>query len=187
MEDGYSGRLTLLLCRTTQAWADRPVAVPSVVLRVLAPDDWELWRELRLRALAEAPYAFGSTLAEWTGKGDTEERWRNRLLSVPLNLVASLNEKPVGMASATSPVDHQIELISMWVAPEARGRGVGAALIEAIVVWAFEQHVFQVALDVREGNMRAINLYKRLGFVDVGLATNSEGGAPERRMLRLLR
>ena len=161
--------------------------MPSVVIRVLAPDDWELWRELRLRGLVEAPYAFGSTLAQWTGNGDTEERWRNRLSSIPLSLVASVNEKSVGMGSATSPVDDEIELISMWVAPEARGRGVGAALIEAIVVWALEHHVSRVALDVREDNISAINLYKRLGFVDVGLALNSEGDAPERRMLRLLR
>lgn len=159
----------------------------SVELRALALDDWVLWRELRLRALAEAPYAFGSTLAEWTGSGDTEERWRNRLSSVPLNLVVSLNGEPVGMASATSPVDDEIEVISMWVAPEARGRAVGAALIEAIVVWALEQRVSRVALDVRETNVSAINLYKRPGFVDVGLPPDSGPDAPERRMLRLLR
>ena len=158
----------------------------SVELRALAIDDWVLWRELRLRALAEAPYAFGSTLAEWTGSGDTEERWCHRLSSVPINLVASLNGKPVGMASATSPVDDEVELISMWVAPEARGRAVGAALIEAIVVWALEQHVPRVALDVRRTNVSTINLFERLGFVDVGLSPGSGPDAPERRMLRLL-
>jgi ribosomal protein S18 acetylase RimI-like enzyme len=161
--------------------------MPSVDLRVLTLDDWMLWRELRLRALAEAPYAFGSTLAQWTGSGDTEERWRNRLSSVPLNFVASLSEKPVGMASATSPVDEEIELISMWVSPEARGKGIGAVLIEAIVVCALEQHVSRVALDVKEDNMNAISLYKRLDFVDVGPSPNSEPDAPERRMLRQLR
>jgi ribosomal protein S18 acetylase RimI-like enzyme len=158
----------------------------SVELRALALDDWALWRELRLHALAEAPYAFGSTLAEWTGSGDTEERWRHRLSSVPLNLVASLSGEPVGMASATSPVDDEVELISMWVAPEARGRAVGTALIEAIVVWALEQHVLRVALDVRETNVSAINLFERLSFVDVGLSPGSGLDAPERRMFRLL-
>jgi ribosomal protein S18 acetylase RimI-like enzyme len=91
------------------------------------------------------------------------------------------------MASATSPVDDEVEIISMWVAPEARGRAVGAALIEAVVVWALEQHVLRVALDVRETNVRAINLYKRLGFVDVGLSPGSGRDVPERRMVRLLR
>ena len=49
---------------------------------VLTPDDWPTWRELRLAALAEAPGAFGSRLADWQGDGDREQRWRDRL-SVP--------------------------------------------------------------------------------------------------------
>ena len=51
-------------------------------LRTLTADDWPLWRELRLAALAEAPDAFGSALADWQGPGDTEDRWRGRL-SIP--------------------------------------------------------------------------------------------------------
>ena len=50
---------------------------------VLTPADWCQLRALRLAGLAEAPAAFGSALAEWTGKGDTEHRWRARLSSVP--------------------------------------------------------------------------------------------------------
>jgi len=32
--------------------------------RVLSEDDWKLWRELRLAALTEAPYAFGAQLSD---------------------------------------------------------------------------------------------------------------------------
>ena len=45
----------------------------------------------------------GSTLAEWSGKGDTERRWRTRLADVALNLVLTAHDKPVGMVSATAP------------------------------------------------------------------------------------
>lgn len=96
-----------------------------------------LWRELRLAALAEAPAAFGSTLAEWTGAGDTAQRWRARLLSVPLNIVLTYNGEAAGMVSATAPGDDgAIELISMWVAPFARGRGVGDAAVRRVLAFA---------------------------------------------------
>jgi ribosomal protein S18 acetylase RimI-like enzyme len=160
--------------------------VASVDLRVLEPNDWDLWRELRLRALADAPEAFGSTLAEWSGENDTEDRWRHRLSAVPLNLVASMSDHPVGMASATSPNDGSIEVISMWVAPEARRSGVGAVLVDAIAASAAQRGESQLVLDVRESNAGAVKFYERLGFVDVGVSPNSNPGTTERRMLRLL-
>jgi hypothetical protein len=93
-----------------------------IKLRVLSPDDWQVWRRLRLAALAEAPYAFGSRLADWQGEGDRAERWRDRLaLPGSYNVVALLDEQPVGMASGV-PADELgvVELISMWVSPPAR-------------------------------------------------------------------
>jgi ribosomal protein S18 acetylase RimI-like enzyme len=158
--------------------------VNVTTLRVLEVDDWRQWRELRLEALGEAPRAFGSKLADWQGPGDTEQRWRDRLSSVPLNIIADLEQKLAGMVSATSPEsDGAIALISMWVAPFARGRGVGDALVTAVIEWAKEQGQSRVALDVMETNRHAANLYLRHGFVDVGLADVPEGAPIERRMV----
>jgi GNAT superfamily N-acetyltransferase len=109
-----------------------------IELSVLSPDDWPVWRRLRLAALAEAPEAFGSRLADWQGEGDRAERWRDRLaLPGSYNLVALLDDQPVGMASGV-PADEPgvAELISMWVSPTARGRGVGDRLIQEIEKWA---------------------------------------------------
>src|SRR5579871_2075459 len=108
----------------------------SVVLQILSPEDWRLFRALRLEALREAPYAFSTALAGWQGEGDAESRWRARLTDVPLNLVARYEGTPAGMASATAPTNGTSELISMWVAPHARGKGVASALIDAVVSWA---------------------------------------------------
>jgi len=141
---------------------------------------------MRLAALTEAPAAFGSTVADWTGPGDTESRWRNRLTDVPLNLLADLDGRPVGMASATAPENGEVELISMWVAPAARGRGVGASLVQAIVAWAGAQGATKLCLDVRQANRFAIDLYERIGFVDVGWASEAGDPFPERRMVREL-
>ena len=93
-------------------------------LRRLTPDDWRLWRELRMEALREAPSAFGSTLADWQGAGDREERWRERLMTVSFNVAALKDGRPVGMVSGVQG-ELDVELISLWVAPYARGRGWG--------------------------------------------------------------
>jgi sugar/nucleoside kinase (ribokinase family)/ribosomal protein S18 acetylase RimI-like enzyme len=153
----------------------------QINLRKIGVDDWSSWRTLRLEALAEAPYAFGSKLADWQGPGDTEARWRARLSDVPLNIIAEWRDQPAGMISATAAdADGSIELISTWVAPFARGHGVGDALVSQVIVWAREQQASKVALAVFETNERAHALYRRHGFVDVGAAS------AERKMVRLL-
>lgn len=159
----------------------------AIHLRPIGTDDWPLWRELRLQALQEAPYAFGSKLAEWQGQGDTEQRWRNRLASVPLNLIAELNGTAAGMVSATSRAeDGSVELISMWVAPFARACGIGNRLVSAVVEWARQQGASTVLLAVVVTNEHAIALYRRNNFVDAGLMDCSGSDTPERQMARQL-
>lgn len=140
---------------------------------------------MRLRALEEAPYAFGSTLADWQGDGDTEQRWRERLSSVALSVIADLDEKPAGMVSTVTD-DAAAELISMWVAPFARGRGVGDALVEVVIQWAAGARRTIVRLSVMDGNDHASALYHRHGFVDAGPNEDDVGpGEPaERWMIR---
>jgi ribosomal protein S18 acetylase RimI-like enzyme len=137
-----------------------------VEIHVLTPDDWRTWRHLRLAALTEAPYAFGSQLADWTGDGDAEERWRARL-SIPEshNAVALLDGHGVGMATGVPTSDVGIvELISMWVAPGARGRGVGDALVRDIEGWARSIGARVLRLSVAEDNAHGALLYQRHGF-----------------------
>ena len=86
-----------------------------IELRTLTPDDWPTWRELRLAALADAPYAFGSRLADWQGDGDRAERWRARLeMPGSYNVVAVLDGRPVGMITGVPGDEPGVaELISM--------------------------------------------------------------------------
>jgi GNAT superfamily N-acetyltransferase len=137
-----------------------------IELQDIGPDDWKLWRELRLAALTEAPYAFGSQLADWADA--PEDRWRERL-SVPgaYQLIASLDGTPVGMAGGFLAEEPEAaELVSMWIAPAGRGQGVGDALMTAIADWARAAGARVLKLSVVDGNDPAHNLYLRSGFAD---------------------
>ncbi|WP_037604264.1 GNAT family N-acetyltransferase [Streptacidiphilus rugosus] len=141
-------------------------------LRILEADDWPIWRELRQAALAEAPSAFGSTLAEWQGPGDREVRWRARL-EIPggFNVVAVVDGRPAGMVSGVpdEEAEDAVELISMWVSPAARGQGVGDALMQAVEHWATGRGAAHIRLSVMPDNPRAAALYERHGFTDTGV------------------
>lgn len=158
-----------------------------IELKIVTPDGWPEWRRLRLEALRDAPHAFGSTLADWQGEGDTEQRWRNRLMSVEFNVTARVGGMSAGMASGHRQQDG-IELISMWVAPFARGTGVGDRLVGAVVDWARREGASRVLLSVKADNRPAMRLYGRHAFVDAGPSPESDPGAtPERLMIRSLR
>ena len=143
-----------------------------VQVRTVSPDDWRLWREVRLRALADAPDAFGASLAEWEAADET--RWRQRLSAVPFNVVAEVGGEPVGQASGTHlDADKRAELISMFVAPAARGLGVADALVAAVRQYALESGAVALRLSVRRFNARAIAVYERAGF-DVAAEAGDE-------------
>lgn len=135
-------------------------------VQAVGPDDWKAWRELRLAALSEAPYAFGSQLQDWIDA--PEERWRERL-SAPgaYQVIASIDGVPAGMAGGFPEDDPRTaELVSMWVAPLGRGKGVGNALMAAIEDWARGTGATVLKLSVVPGNDPAHNLYLRSGFTD---------------------
>ncbi|GAB3760240.1 GNAT family N-acetyltransferase [Microlunatus parietis] len=137
-------------------------------LRVLTPDDWTLWRDLRLASLRDAPYAFGSKLADWADA--PEQRWRERLDRPNWHHVAALHDdRPVGVLTGLPAEEVDVaELLSFWVSPEARGQGVVAALVGAVETWASDRRAGVLRLTVRSDNARAIAFYRRYGFVDTG-------------------
>jgi ribosomal protein S18 acetylase RimI-like enzyme len=153
-------------------------ADPTVEIVELGPDDWADFRDVRLRALADAPEAFGSGLVAWAEA--SEERWRGRLEAVELNLVARAGGQHVGMVSGAVDGD-DAELISMWVDPAFRGHGVAGKLTAAVVDWATAAGR-TTYLMVRSDNARAIKAYERAGFVDLGVPEDHDG-PPENRMV----
>jgi len=58
--------------------------------------------------------------------------------------------------------------LGMMVAADARGRGVGSALLSAAIEWAREARAHKVALQVWPHNERALALYRKFGFEQEG-------------------
>ena len=128
---------------------------------------------LRLRALADAPEAFAHTHAEISAKPDAY--WQDMTCSVTepeghAMFVAERAGEPVGMVFGLVDREHasRAHLGGMWVDPAARARGCGRALSEAVMAWARERGLADVALWVTAGNEPAIALYEHLGFTPTG-------------------
>lgn len=136
-------------------------------IRRLVAGDEDTYRELRLRALGDAPRAFGSTLERELAFAP--DAWTRRLTDPgTVNLLAVEDGMPAGMGSGLLDDPGTAYLVGMWVAPEARGRGVGGALIDAIAGWAHERGARHLALWVADENASARMLYERHGFRSTG-------------------
>ena len=89
-------------------------------------------------------------------------------------LIAWGGDKPAGEihASRLGPRQFAHNLMDLTVAvhPEFQGRGIGAQLFEALFVEAasLSPKVERIELMCREGNLSAVQLYQRLGFVIEG-------------------
>lgn len=142
-----------------------------IELQVLGADDWQLWRDLRLESLRDAPDAFDSSLVEWLGPNDCEPLWRQGLEQPgSRHLVANADGRSVGMAKGLLKVPQVADLIALWVAPEFRRSGIGELLIDGVLSWARETSAKIVSLVVVEGNEAALALFSRCGFADTGMS-----------------
>ena len=137
-----------------------------VEIRRLGEPDWPLLREIRLRALADAPAAFGATHAEEQQLSESD--WRGRLSSGAAQFVAVDGDGPIGIAvglpGASGDADEWL-LVSMWVAGSHRGQRVAQQLIGAVVAAARAAGAARVRLAVVRGNDSALRAYLRDGFV----------------------
>jgi GNAT superfamily N-acetyltransferase len=140
-----------------------------VLVRVAVPDDWQALRDIRLAALRDVPEAFGSTYEQQVTFGEAD--WRGRIarggtfLAYLPELGAS---EPAGLAGGYQETPGPVELVSMYVRPPARGRGVGEALIASVIEWADARNAASVHLWVTEANKPACLLYERCGFTLTG-------------------
>ncbi len=158
-------------------------------VKPILPQHWPLLKSVRLRALADAPYAFGTTWAEAAVYSDAEWQARARRFSeLPpaAGCFVFVEGVPCGLASAYLSVKRPqaAGLSAFWVALERRGQGVADALVTFLADWARVQGAAALEADVVEDNHRAVTFYKRMGFTETGQSEPFRGD-PNKRILLL--
>lgn len=142
-----------------------------MIVRAATEEDWEESIELRLRALADAPDSFRRTLAEAREQAALWPELARQAAADPgqEGWLAEDDGVPVGQAfSRLSEDGTTVHIYAMWVAPEARGRGVGKALLEAIEAWGRDRGSRRGYLAVTAGNAAAEGLYRGAGYEPTG-------------------
>ena len=111
-----------------------------VTIRALGPDDFAAYRAVRLRALADHPEAFTSSVEEEdSAAGDA--RLARRLAGSGERMLGAFEADAlvgtIGLSvDPRAKVRHRGLVVGMYVVPEQCGRGVGRALVEAQIAQA---------------------------------------------------
>lgn len=153
-------------------WGDlvrRGGVVPRFEIRRLHVADVDDYRTIRLASLQTEPDAFGS-LYEVELSHPIEGFVERLASSIVFGAYAGV--RIVGVAAFRQDVApkecHKGVVWGVYVQPDARGQGVAAALIAAVID-AARNVVEQLTLTVVQGNTEAIALYHRFGFTVYGV------------------
>ncbi len=149
-----------------------PTSLPAPIIRRLTPDDAAAFRALRLQGLADHPDAFTSTVADWDLPLEAyiERIEAGHVIGgFDAGTGALLGHVFLATHVATGlKTRHKCELWSVYVSPEARGRGLAEAMIVHVIDLARSLGFAWLKLQVGEHNVAARKTYERLGFVVFG-------------------
>ncbi|MBX6332836.1 MAG: GNAT family N-acetyltransferase, partial [Gemmatimonadaceae bacterium] len=149
----------------------------SIQVQALGPRDAERYQHLRLRSLRESPEAFGTTYDEDLALPIEVVAERLRAVRAPVGRVVVggfVDDVLVGTAGCMQEHKrksrHKAVIWGLYVAPEARGRGIGRRLLEYLVreahAWA---DVDRLRVTVIERAHAARRLYAAMGFEPFGV------------------
>lgn len=147
-------------------------------IRVLDKEDAELSHELRLQSLLESPEAFLTTYEIQSARPIEEIRQQLKPEDGRFTLGAFKDNQLVGMVTfvreSRTKIIHKGTIYAMYVAPGARGQGLGKALIQELVRRAsLLDGLEQINLTVISDNAAAKQLYASCGFQVYGIERNA--------------
>jgi L-amino acid N-acyltransferase YncA len=136
----------------------------NYVVADMKAEDWEAVRSIYLEGIATGHATFETDAPTW-------EKWDAGHLR-KMRLVAREGDAVLGWA-ALSPVSDRcvyggVAEVSVYVGERGRGRGVGRALLEALVEASERNGIWTLQAGVFPENAASVKLHLACGFREVG-------------------
>jgi phosphinothricin acetyltransferase len=136
----------------------------DVQIRAMTAEDWEPVRAIYLAGIATGQATFETDAPTWT-------TWNNSHLPAP-RLVA-ISREAIGGWAALSPVSARpvykgVAEVSVYVAEQMRGAGLGGCLLKALVKESEENRIWTLQASIFPENAASISLHNSCGFREVG-------------------
>ena len=140
-----------------------------ITIRRLQIGETDLFKQLRLTALQDAPYAFPTTYdaaLQRSAESWREQAERTAQGSDRATFIAFADDVPIGMTALYRLEDKLDvgELLQVWVSSEHRGTSIARDLMDVIFKWAGENNFRRIIAGVTKGNARALKFYIKYGF-----------------------
>ena len=136
-----------------------------MLVRPLDPDDYPAVADVFAEGIATGRATFETRVPTW-------EEWDAGHLPEH-RFVAELDGEVAGWAAVVPysrrAVYRGVGEESVYVAERARGRGVGRALLEAVIESARTGGLWTLQAGVFPDNLASLELHRRLGFREVGV------------------
>ena len=145
----------------------------NLIIRTAKPDDAQALLEHARTILAEDLYNI-TTVDEFKMTAEKEREWIQAHFDNPAHIVllAEVNGSLTGLLHFENGSRKRLAhkgTLHMSIQPEARGKGIGTALLQSLIAWAKENPVIEkLTLTVFAANQPAISLYKKMGFIEEG-------------------
>lgn len=150
----------------------------NIQYRPLQAGDLHIYRQIRLECLRNYPDYFGTTYEEDLHSSALKF---DKVLAAGLGndflLGAFTGEVLIGICGFIQgdriKTRHHGEIVHMYVNPDFSGQGIGTRLLQLTMEKAFANSLIdQIELGVVYSNERAVNIYRKLGFIKYGLLEN---------------
>ena len=136
----------------------------ELTINTMVAEDWPAVREIYLQGIRTGNATFETDAPDW-------DKWNAAHLQ-SCRLVARVSDKILGWAALT-PVSGRcvyagVGDLSVYVAEDARGKGIGRKLLNALIEASEQAGIWTLQAGISPENVASIELHQRCGFRVVG-------------------